>query len=279
VSDTDFDIEGKDSGQIYTYLVGSGNVLIERRLSPATSIEDGRFGVYVSLSDGGNYVVAGVQRDHGNADNTYPPLAPGAFGTRGVAYVFDLTDSSRATVRPETVKDGMYFGRSVSINSTGSLLVVGARGEDEYIGAVYVYTRLSIGNTWAQTQKIEHPDRAQGGTYLGDVVHVSNNRLFIGAVNAFNNAGRVYVYRLNSGDDTFTYETTLGATCGTFSGFGAAVASDLEGNTVVVGIPNESSGTETEFVEFPETPPIPDNLVFETGSVQYFELGEEVLPF
>ena len=72
-----------------------------------------------------------------------------------------------------------FFGRSIAID--GNTLVLGARGDDDDGGAVYVFRRA--GGVWAQEARVAAPDREPGWTYyFGESVAIDGETMVIGAL-------------------------------------------------------------------------------------------------
>src|SRR4051812_37895488 len=126
------------------------------------------------------------------------------------------------------------FGLAVA--AEGNTLVVGAPGDSNGQGAVYVFERA--GDAWAQTGKLTASDGASGDV-LGISVGISGDSVVAGTpghtLDKHGDAGAAYVFA-RTGAPTRTETTEL--TSGTNEGgarFGSAVA--VDGDAVVVGAP------------------------------------------
>jgi len=98
----------------------------------------------------------------------------------GAVYLY-LKDSSvdtwdfEAKLELSAQTESPYFGGAVGI--TSNFLVVGADGDDNGYGSVYVYTRDSEGS-WALSQKLVASDRWANN--FGELVGVSENLIMVG---------------------------------------------------------------------------------------------------
>lgn len=162
---------------------------------------------------------------------------------------------------------GDWFGTAVAMSADGNTLVVGAPSEASNAtginadgqgnnsvpgaGAVYVFTRN--GGAWSQQAYIK-ASNTETGDLFGYAVAVSadGNTLAVGApgenssamANETNNdaddAGAVYVYTRN-GNAWMQQAYVKASNPGLDDQFGEAVAMSADGNTLVVGAPQEDS--------------------------------------
>src|SRR5262249_51215470 len=129
-----------------------------------------------------------------------------------------------ATQRPRT--------SPISVALSGGVLVIG----DTATSSAYVFT--SSGSTFSLQGTI-HPSVA--GSFFGEAVAVSGNRIAVGQQVDANSAGAVYVFEQVQGSWTQTARLTASDSANADS-FGHAVA--LSGDRLVVGAPGiaQSSG-------------------------------------
>lgn len=136
-----------------------------------------------------------------------------------------------------------YLGWSVAIDGTGTRVLSGAYLEDpssvSAAGAVYVYVRNPVGNTWQQEAKLVPSDRETNGQFGYSVaVNYNGTRAVIGANQAtavsIIQAGAVYVYERSG--VTWTQGARLVAfDRGAGDTFGCSVDINAEGDKVIVG--------------------------------------------
>ncbi len=153
------------------------------------------------------------------------------------------------------------FGLTVAASS--SSILVGAYGENDNIGAVFVYTLRS--NLWAEKATIDDPGNTVGDIF-GVSLYVEGKNLVIGAPGTDGSKGAAYLYGEVRGG--WVLRATLvasngagcSATCGSSEGyvygdqFGTSVA--FRKGTIVVGAPyasyptakSDGSGSGTAYV-------------------------------
>ncbi|MCB9851017.1 MAG: hypothetical protein H6817_09985 [Phycisphaerales bacterium] len=111
-------------------------------------------------------------------------------------------------------------------------------------GAVYVYTIAGPQYTQSQLLTINDADDFE---YIGSALAYEENqsRLVVGAPGRDTNQGAAYVFTLGGGG--YTLEQRLQASDGiNFEDFGSALAT--ENQTIIVGAPNQNSGTGAVYV-------------------------------
>jgi hypothetical protein len=134
----------------------------------------------------------------------------------------------------------------MSMDSTGTRVVVGANNKSSNVGAAYIFTRS--GTTWTQEQKITASDGATND-YFGASVAIDSTgtRVVVGAYGKNSNTGAAYVF-IRSGT-TWTQEAKITASdAATSDQFGAAVTIDSTGMRTVVGANNKSSGAGAAYI-------------------------------
>ena len=126
-------------------------------------------------------IVVGASYDDDNGENS------------GSVYVYDANNLS-ATPTKLTAFDGAandQFG--IPIAATSDKIFVGARNDDSYTGAVYVY---DANNLSAQPTKLTAFDGA-ANNYFGSTITVTANKIFVAAY-LDDRSGSVYVYDANN---------------------------------------------------------------------------------
>jgi hypothetical protein len=136
-----------NAGAAYIFTRSGSTWTQQAKLTASDAQASDSFGASVDINYNGTYVVVGTSyEDGGDGD----PL-----NEAGAAYVFERSGSTWTQVKKITASDAQandYFGgnnnygRAVSMNSDGSYISVGARGEDGgagdpigSAGAVYIY--------------------------------------------------------------------------------------------------------------------------------------------
>lgn len=150
----------------------------------------------------------------------------GSLGVIGYVDIYNKTGNTytyqtRVSSLDTSADDG--FGSSTSLNSDGSLMLVGAENISTNTGAAYLFQRT--GNSWTQVQKITSP-KASTGDQFGSCVSISADSSIaaIGAIyedTGGNNRGSSFIYfNVNS---RFYYSQELTGTAN-LDGFGYSVA-------------------------------------------------------
>jgi len=198
---------------------------------------DDKFGYSVSMNSSGDRIVIASPINITNAPRS------------GSVRVYSLIGNTWTKLGQDIDGEaaGDNFGRSVSINSTGDRIVVGAPNNDGKgidSGSVRVYSL--IGNVW--TQLGQDIDGEAAGDNFGFSVSMNSagNRIVVGA--PFNdgngsNSGSVRVYSLIG--NTWTKLGGLVDIDGEAAGdyFGYSVSMNSAGDRIVVGAPyNDKNG-------------------------------------
>jgi len=148
-----------------------------------------RFGESLSMS--GDIIVVGASGDDE------------AGSAAGAVYVYRFDGSAWVEEQKLTASDaspGDVFGRAVSVNADGDLIVVGATGTDDMgngSGAAYVF-RFN-GSMWEEQQKLTAVDGAADDGF-GVSVSIGGNVLLVGASgddDAGDFSGSAYAFRFN----------------------------------------------------------------------------------
>ncbi|HUN24575.1 MAG TPA: SdrD B-like domain-containing protein, partial [Anaerolineales bacterium] len=183
------------------------------------------------------------------------PLANiGAATDAGAVYVFKRSGTvwtQEAKLVRTTPTSSDLFGRAVSLET--DLAVIGVPQADpsgiSNAGAIAVFTRS--GSSWTAQVEIDASDKASGDK-LGDSISVSGNTIVAGSPYAnvpFPDTGATYVF--TGSGATWTQQVKLYegypapsfTTVGANDNFGETVS--LSGDTLVVGIPKDSSNGYT----------------------------------
>jgi hypothetical protein len=248
-----------EAGAVYVFRRSASGSWAQEAYVKASNTDPGdRFGATVALSADGAALAVGAYFEN--------------FST-GAVYVFRRAGGAwaqEAFVRGANTEFGDNFGISLSLAADGSRLAVGAYIEDssatgvggdpvnndvENAGAVYVFERSAAG-IWSQSAYVK-ASNTDAYDVFGAAVALSGDgdSLAVGAYgesssatgiggdelnNAAFQSGAVYVFRRGAtGWSQEVYVKTLDASV--FDGFGRALALSVDGTTLAVGAPGESS--------------------------------------
>lgn len=220
--------DNSSRGAAYVF-VRSGGVWTQQgpKILPTNPVGQlGFFGIASGMSQDGNTFVIGAEGDNGYA---------------GAAYVFQRSGSNWTQQAKFTSINGIsvtqFFGSAVAISGDGNTVAVGARGDDTYKGAAYMFVRQPGASTWAnQAGKLVPADGLGVAQYFGCSVALSGNGdvALIGAWADGNATGAVYNYNRFSGfwlnQQKFRPIGAAGA-----GRYGSSVAMSQDGNTAMVG--------------------------------------------
>lgn len=197
----------------------------EAKIQASDKAANNDFAWSLDVDDTGTRVVVGA----------YLSSQQSLLGSFGVVYVYKRTGTAWAQETKIDVSGllaaGIHFGYSVSINSDGTRIALGAplasNGLTSQCGAVYIYLRT--GTTWAQETILYASDRAANDNFGSAVaINSDGSRVVIGAPAAdpssTTGAGAAYVF-LRTGT-TWTQEAKLIAS--------DKAASDAFGNSVCI---------------------------------------------
>ena len=169
--------------------------------------------------------------------------APARDDDRGAAYLFTKSaDGSWSQAAQLAVTDTSKKGRlGTSVALSGDVAFLGAPGEMDGHGAVYVFRKTESGS-WTRQQRLANPDTAQGIGF-GSALDVDGSKLLVGAPEE---GGAVHVYR--SGDEgSWEKEATLGSDqVADNARFGSTLG--VFSDKVLVGAPRDASGAGAVFV-------------------------------
>lgn len=194
-------------------------------------------GTSVAVSADGNTAVVGATRDNGSI---------------GAAWVFVRNGTVWSQQGAKLVGSGatgttVYQGGAVAISADGNTVVVGGYGDNNYQGAVWVFTRNRT--TWSQQGAKLVGTGASGFCWKGTSVAISadGNTILVGGPYDNTYAGAVWVFVRNAGVWTQQGNKLVGSQG--VSGFqGASVALSADGNTALVGGSGDNGGIGAAWV-------------------------------
>jgi hypothetical protein len=133
-----------------------------------------------------------------------------------------------------TAADGAandLFGYSIAQNE--DIIVVGAVGDGNFQGAVFVYRYDDANSVWEEEVKLTASDGSEDDRF-GYSVAVNGNTIVVGAMSYDNYRGAAYVYKYNESTSTWEEQVKLTASDGSEGDrFGYSVA--VSENIIVVG--------------------------------------------
>jgi len=233
---------------------------------------ENRFGDSVNLSADGSTLVVSSRGESSGATGINGLQIDRSQPLSGAVYVFVRVNGlwqQQAYIKASNAEEIDLFGSSIGLSADGNTLAVGALFEDSAAtgingdesdnsavssGAVYVFARQ--GNVWQQQAYLKASNAGEGDRF-GAALSLSadGNTLAVGAIEeasaavGINNeqnddsadyAGAAYVF-VRSGS-LWQQEAYLKASnTGEFDNFGTATTLSADGNTLVVGAPEEAS--------------------------------------
>jgi len=262
------------SGAAYVFVRSAGTWQEQAYLKASSPSGGDAFGSTVALSADGSTLAVGAPFEasassgvDGDEDDDTEPSA-------GAVYVFTRNGTSweqQAYLKASAADADDFFGVSIALSADGSVLAVGAEGEDGSAsgingdesdktayesGAVYLFRRS--GAVWQQADYIK-ASNAEVGDHFGGAVSLSADGLFL-AVGAYwedsaatgaggdqddgsvDSAGAVYLFGF---DGSAWQQTTYlkGPSSHESDSFGAAVSLAADGQTLAVGAVGEADFT------------------------------------
>jgi hypothetical protein len=260
------------AGAVYVF-TRNGTTWHQQAYVKASNTDYGdSFGTSIALSVDGSTLAVGAPGESSTATgiggNQADNSAPGA----GAVYVFtrsDTTWSQESYIKASNTGEADSFGFSVALSANGSVLAVGAPGDDSAAtgvggnqaddsapdaGAVYVFTRSE--KTWNQQAYIKASNTGLADSFGYHVALSADGSIFavgapgedsattgIGGNQADNSAagaGAVYVFTRN--DTTWSQQAYVKASnpqAGDL--FGCSIALSDDGSTLAAGAYHESS--------------------------------------
>jgi len=178
------DTSAASAGSAGVYAINDPSVLVQT-FAPSGAAGD-EIGYSIAISD--EYVVIG---------------APSADGGRGDVYLYTKgtgatwSEYSANPITPALRTSNDYFGCSVAIKDNS--LIIGAYGDNNKTGAVYIFDYNSQTETWEESQKI----LASDGDYndqFGESISADGNYFVVGAslvetAEGVTNSGAAYIYK------------------------------------------------------------------------------------
>lgn len=212
----------EDAGAAYVYRRSGNEWVLEAKLTAPNPEAEAHFGWAVAVD--GNRIVVGADDEDVNLKDD------------GAAYVYRYTGSSWAFEARLTSDDptlSAFFGAAVEID--GDTIAVGAIGEDNNQGGVYLFRRE--GQSWGQEAWVEQPFGGQAGDHFGYSLGLDGDALVVGAWRMENpdrpiDHGTVLYYQRQDVSWNFI-QTIEPSSTNNFQNFGISVS--LDGDQMAVG--------------------------------------------
>ena len=220
--------KGSWSGAVYWYQYNDGSTWIKKKKIMASDEQIGDyFGTSIAIS--GEYAIIGATGVNGETNND------------GAAYIFQKKDSSweeKYKIIPDSLVGEAYFGHAVDID--GDWAIIGAYSDDELerdAGAAYLYQRIDT--SWVFNKKLRRSDTDNGHDF-GYSVAISGEYAAVGEISVSGYAGFVYVYKYDSGENTWHECACLTDTSVDYAiYYGYSIS--LDGDYLAVGVPEDET--------------------------------------
>ncbi len=284
-----------DSGAVYVFTQSDGTWSQQAYIKASNPDEDDAFGAHLALSADGSTLAVGVPAEDSAATGIDGDQTDNSELQSGAVYVF--TQSGDTWAQQEYIKASNAdandrFGYSLALSSDGSVLAVGAYGEQSsatgingdqtnnsafQTGAVYVFTRSA--DTWSQQAYLK-ASNAQSGDSFGASLALSTDGLVLAVSasgegsaatgidgnqsdNSLIASGAVYVFSQSS--NVWSQQAYIkSSTAESNDGFGYNPALSADGATLAVAAIGEDSSATG--INGDET----DNTALTSGAVYLF---------
>ena len=201
------------TGTAYVFKRSGTTWIQDASLNASDAGMNDNFGYSVSIS--GDFAIVGAPNDD---------------SLTGSAYVFTRTGTTWVQEAKLLASDGApgdWFGASVSIN--GDAAIVGAPGDNIFLGSAYVFERS--GSVWTQEARLNASDGALYD-WFGFSVSISGDSAVVGAPFQTSSTGASYVFTRSG--TTWILQQKLTASDGaSYDLFGDSVS--MSGDSVIIG--------------------------------------------
>jgi len=262
---------GDGSGVVYIFQNGSSGCVEVARLTGSLAVDtNDLFGISVSLNSQGNILAVGAYRDESGSNGA----------SSGVAYIFESGSSGYVEVARLTgslaVDTNDFFGISVSLNSQGNILAVGAYRDESgsngaSSGVAYIFESGSSG--YVEVAKLTGSLAIDASDNFGISVSLNSqgNILAVGTwgdESGSNGASSGVAYIFESGSSGYVEVAKLTGSLAIDESdfFGFSVSLNSQGNILAVGAYQDESGSngDSSGVAY----------IFESGSSGYAEVAK-----
>jgi flagellar basal body rod protein FlgG len=190
----------------------------------STALQGALQGSSVALSADGNTAVVGGSGDNGKIGAAWVYIRSGGVWTQQGSKLI-ASDAAGSAQQ----------GTSVAVSADGNTVVVGGQGDNNNVGAAWVYARSN--GVWAQQGSKLFASDAAGSAQQGYSVALSadGNTVVVGGYYDNSGAGAAWVYALINGVWTPQGSKLVATDATSFAYQGWSVALSADGNTAVVG--------------------------------------------
>ncbi len=220
------------------------------------------FGYTIALSDDGGTLAVGAPSEDSGASGIDSNQLDNSAIAAGAVYVFvrrdDGTWSQQAYIKSSNTTANVLFGYSVALDGNAGTLAVGVYDGDGRRGAVDIFTRS--GDRWSEQDRLQ-ASNSEPGDSMGAWVAISDDGNTVAAGSADEDsfltgvnpgdqggadeitntsAGAAYVFT-RAGSSWSQQAFVKASNAGHEDWFGVRLALSGDGNTLVVGAPNEDS--------------------------------------
>lgn len=261
-------IEKKSDGTGSINIVSEIYSQISNYIKASNTDSNDSYGLGLSISNDGSRLAVGAPAEDSNATGINGNQSDNSAGSSGAVYVYSRSGSiwvQEAYIKASNTETNDYFGESVSLNSDGSRLAIGAGRESSgngnqsdnsanFAGAVYIFSRS--GTTWTQEAYLK-ASTIESGDSFGKSVAISNDatRLVVGASSEDSNAtgingnqndnnalgsGAIYVFSRSG--TTWMQEAYIKASnTDALDELGFKVSISADGSRIIAGAKGEDS--------------------------------------
>jgi trimeric autotransporter adhesin len=225
------------AGAVYVFIRDGGSWKQQAYVKASNTDAHDEFGGSLALSEDGSTLAVGARLEDSSAAGINGDQHDNSSSNSGAVYIFTRKGTSwsqQAYVKPtkiDTSDDSDEFGKSVTLSGNGNTVAVGAVGQSNVGGTVYVFTRTGV--NWAQQAYLKSPVAADAGLFGASVaLNAAGDALAVAA-------RAVYLFNLNSG--TWSQQARLQAAHTEQAGPLGAVAFSADGTTLAATAYDEGS--------------------------------------
>ena len=207
-------------------LVGTGNIGASQQ------------GYSVSLSANGNTAIIGGPNDSNNL---------------GAAWIFTRSGTTWSQQGNKLVGSGsigttIFQSQSVSISADGNTAMIGSSWDNNYQGAVWVFTRSA--GIWSQQGSKLTGSGAAGSPYFGTSLCLAadGNTAIVGGPNAYSNLGAAWIFTRSGVIWNQQGNSLLGTGYTGAARQGTSVSLSADGNIALLGGINDNAGLGAAWV-------------------------------